>query len=34
MTEFWWALSGMAVVIGLAWVMNWSRWDPKHDGGE
>jgi hypothetical protein len=29
MTEFWWASIGLAGVVALAWVMNWSRWDPK-----
>lgn len=32
MTEFWWALIGLVGVVGLAWVMNWSRWDPEHEG--
>jgi hypothetical protein len=29
MTEFWWASIGLAAVVVLAWLMNWSRWDPK-----
>jgi hypothetical protein len=32
MTEFWWASIGLAGVVVLAWVMNWSRWDPKAEG--
>jgi len=34
MTEFWWASIGLAGVVVLAWVMNWSRWDPKGGGRE
>lgn len=32
MTEFWWALVGLGAVVALAWMMNWSRWDPKAEG--